>query len=379
MKRILFSFASLLIVSLLFIPGVFAQDSTDKQSERYLVMFDGPAEAGILNAFGVKESDILHEFDLLPVMHLDLSTEQAKGLKNHPQIKFVEEDARAEAFSQTTPWGITRVQAPDAHQMGYSGNGVKVAILDTGIDASHPDLQANVQGGYSVFSDSANNNPFYDGDGHGTHVAGTVAAANNGGGVLGVSHQADLYAVKVLDNNGGGSYSGIAQGIEWSINNDMDIINMSLGGSAHSSILEAYSNLAYNEGILVVAAAGNSGNAWGIGDTVAYPAKYDSVIAVAATDQNNNRASFSSHGPAVELSAPGVNVLSTVPGNGHQSYNGTSMASPHVAGVAALTWQAKPYLSNSQLRQTLQNTALNLGNSNFYGHGLVRSVNAIQN
>jgi subtilisin len=187
-----------------------------------------------------------------------------------------------------------------------------------------------------------------------------------------------LYAVKVLDNSGSGSYAGIAEGIEWAVNNGMDIINMSLGGSSDSSILEEWCNTAYNSGLLVVAAAGNSGNRGGKNDSVGYPAKYESVIAVAAIDKNNNRASFSSTGPAVELSAPGVDVLSTVPGNLYDSYNGTSMASPHVAGVAALVWAAKPGLTNVELRQLLRDSAVNLGDSNQYGYGLVQALDAIQ-
>ncbi|PKR76906.1 peptidase S8 [Halalkalibacillus sediminis] len=370
MKKLL---VLLSLLVLLFVPfqTVFADEAKAGEEKEYLVQFDGPAKKGLLKSFGVKDSDVLHEFSLLPVFQLELTEGQAKGLKDHPQIKFVEENAEAEAFAQQTPWGIPHVEGIEAQNNGYTGSGVDVAILDTGIDSSHEDL--NVAGGYSVFGDS----PYNDGNGHGTHVAGTVGALDNNLGVIGVAPEADLYAVKVLDSNGSGSYSGIAQGIEWSIQNGMDIINMSLGGSSSSSILKQYSDLAYDEGILVVAAAGNSGNSWGWGDTVGYPAKYDSVIAVAAVDQNNNRASFSSHGSAVELSAPGVSVLSTVPGNSYDSFNGTSMASPHVAGVAAQVWEAKPSLSNVQLRSLLQQTAEYLGNSNYYGYGLVQSFQAI--
>ncbi|WP_216831833.1 S8 family peptidase [Alkalihalobacterium elongatum] len=373
-------FVLLLVLAIVFGAGlvsVAASYSVDENSEEYLVMFDGPAKKGLLQAFGVSDEAILHEFSLLPAYHLELTSRQVRGLKNHPQIKYVEENAEAQAFGQTVPWGVPHVQSTEVHNMGQTGAGVKVAILDTGIDNTHEDLAVNVKGGYSVFTDSANRDPFYDGSGHGTHVAGTVGAIDNSLGVIGVAHQTDLYAVKVLNNDGSGSYAGIAEGVEWSILNGMDIINMSLGGSQSSSILKEFCDLAYSEGLLVVAAAGNSGNRGGNNDSVGYPAKYESVIAVAAVDANNNRASFSSTGPAVELSAPGVSVLSTVPGNRYASYNGTSMASPHVAGVAALIWGEHTNLTNSELRQLLQHTSINLGRSNQYGYGLVQANDAI--
>lgn len=366
---------SALVLLLMPLQTGFAQEVEPQSKSDYLVKFDGPAEKGLLKAFGVDDQDIKHTFTKLPVVALELTENQAKGLLNHPQIEAVEKDAKVKAFAQTTPWGIPHVQGTDAQNAGHTGSGVKVAVLDTGIDCSHEDL--NVSGGYSVFDDAENSNPCNDGNGHGTHVAGTVAGLDNDLGVLGVAPQASLYAVKVLNNDGSGSYSGIAEGIEWAINNNMDIINMSLGGSQSSSILEDFANLAYDEGLLVVAAAGNSGNKGGKNDSVGYPAKYQSVIAVAAVDQNNQRASFSSTGPAVELSAPGVNILSSVPGNSYDSYNGTSMASPHVAGVAAQVWAAKPGLSNVELRQLLNDTAQPLGGSNQYGSGLVQSLDAI--
>lgn len=361
MKKLIFLALALFLVVGLTLPSLSAKEI---DTNDYLVKFDGQADKGMLKAFGIEESDIMHEFELLPVLALSLTENQAKGLMNHPQIEAVEEDAKVQAFGQTTPWGIPHVQGTDAQDAGYTGSGVKVAVLDTGIDCSHEDLV--VSGGYSVFDDADNNDPCYDGNGHGTHVAGTVAAVDNTLGVIGVAPQADLYAVKVLNNDGSGSYSGIAEGIEWAIQNDMDIINMSLGGSQSSSILEDYSNLAYNEGLLLVAAAGNDGNPGGNNDSVGYPAKYESVIAVAAIDEDNNRATFSSTGPAVELSAPGVNVLSSIPGDSYDYYNGTSMASPHVAGVAALVWAEKSSLTNVELRELLQATAINLGNSNEY-------------
>jgi subtilisin len=213
-------------------------------------------------------------------------------------------------------------------------------------------------------------NALTDGNSHGTHVAGTVAALNNTTGVLGVAYSADLYAVKVLDSSGSGTYSGIIQGIEWAVSNNMDVINMSLGGSSGSTALQQACDNAYNSGVLVVAAAGNSGSK-GKRNTIGYPAKYASVMAVGAVDSSNNRASFSSVGSELEVMAPGVNILSSVPGNGYDSYNGTSMASPHVAGAAALIMAGNPGLSNAQVRQKLVDTAKPLGDAFYYGNGVI--------
>lgn len=372
MNRFFKLFFVLALMLSLIVPTGFAADVETKQE--YLVQFNDSIDMGLLSNLGISEDAVLHQYQLLPVLLLELTGKEATALKNNPRIQAVEENAEVHA-TQTIPWGIERVQATTAQANGYTGAGIRVAVLDTGIEASHSDL--NVVGGYSVFTDSANSNPYFDGSGHGTHVAGTIAGLNNTIGVLGVAPNVQLYAVKVLNNSGSGSYAGIAQGIEWAINNNMKVINMSLGGSATSSILEQMCNLAYNRGILVVAAAGNSGNASGTGDNVGYPARYSSVIAVAATTSSNTRASFSSTGPAVELAAPGQSIYSTYRNNSYATLNGTSMASPHVAGVAALVWQAKPHLSNVQLRQLLRDSAQNLGTANHFGYGLVRAQTAI--
>ncbi len=365
------------VLSIALLIPVSAIQSANAEKQEYLVQFNGSAEKGILKAFGVKDEAVLHTYNLLPVMLLQLTDAQANGLLRHPQIQAVELNAEVQAYGQTTPWGIPHVQATTAHANGYTGTGVKVAILDTGIDRNHEDLFTNVKGGYSVFTDDANKDPYNDGSGHGTHVAGTVAAINNNLGVIGVAYNTNLYAVKVLSNSGSGSYAGIAEGIEWAVNNGMDIINMSLGGSQSSSILENMCNAANDAGVLLIAAAGNEGRRNGTGDTVGYPAKYASVMAVAAVDQSNNRASFSSHGPAVEISAPGVSILSTTPGNTYGSKSGTSMASPHVAGVAALVKGANKNLTNHQVRQILNTSAKYLGTWNHFGNGLVQAMDAI--
>ncbi len=354
------------------------------EKSNYLIGFAGTqtrnTNLGLVRAFG---GEVYAQFSIVDAVAAQMTPQQALALAKNPHVSYVELDAEMHALEQIVPWGIDRVLGGEASRLSTwdksTGNGVGVAVLDTGI-SQHEDLAIKdgirfyVQG---IFLRSDSN--YNDGNGHGTHVAGTIAAANNSVGVVGVAPAADLYAVKVLGDNGSGSISAIVAGIEWAYNrsNYIKIINMSLGSSSPSTTLEGACNAAYAKGMLVVSSAGNSGNEAGTGDNVGYPAKYASVIAVAASNADGARAYFSSTGPAVELIAPGVNVLSTIPG-GYAAYNGTSMASPHVAGVAALVWGAKPTLSNEELRSALQTTAVSLGlDQTQQGYGLVRGDLAV--
>ncbi len=283
--------------------------------------------------------------------------------------------------AESLPWGVNRIDAEkvwdtDGNLMvdlgANAGYGVKVAVLDTGIDLDHPDLQANIKGGVNTI------NPLKSADddnGHGTHVAGIIAGADNTVGILGVAPQAWLYAVKVLNRQGNGFVSDIIEGLQWSINNGIQVVNMSFGTASdvpsfHDAIIATY-----NSGKVLVAAAGNSGP----GDnTVLYPAKYAEVIAVSATDSTDAIASWSSRGSEVELAAPGVNILSTYKGSGYQTLSGTSMASPHVAGAAALVI-ASGITDFNQVRSKLQSTADDKGISgkdNLYGYGLADAEEA---
>ncbi|UOR10830.1 S8 family peptidase [Halobacillus amylolyticus] len=349
-----------------------AQKAVEQKAvvEDYLIGFKSEVNQNVIKGAGGK---VLHEYKYMNVVHAKLPEQAVKALSNNPNVDYVEKDQQAQATSQTTPYGIPQINADDVQAQGTTGNGVKVAILDTGIDASHEDLA--VAGGESFVDGEPN--PFNDGNSHGTHVAGTVAGVNNTLGVLGVAPSVSLYAVKVLNSEGSGSYSGIAQGIEWAISKDMDVINMSLGGSRGSNTLEQAVNNAYEQGLVVVAAAGNSGSK-GRKNTIGYPAKYASAIAVGAVDSSNTRASFSSVGDELEIMAPGVNILSSIPGNAYDYYNGTSMASPHVAGAAALILADDPTLTNVQVRQVMNETATPLGESFYYGNGLVNVQAAVQ-
>ncbi len=330
----------------------------------------GKAEIGLITAFGGQVSRV---FSIVPVVAAELPANAVQALSRHPLISYIEPDYEVFAVSQTIPWGIPHVRAPEAWTAGTEGAGIKVAVLDTGI-GPHTDLQ--VLGGWNTLDNNGNYN---DGHGHGTHVAGSVAALDNNLGVVGVAPQAHLYAVKVLSDSGSGTTSSVVAGIEWAQNNGMKIVNMSLGASSGTTTLENACNNAYNAGLLLVAAAGNSGNLRGTGNNINYPARYNSVIAVAAIDKDNKRASFSSTGDQLELSAPGVSVYSTVPG-GYVTYSGTSMASPHVAGVAALVWANNPELSNTELRNLLNETASDLGvtgRDQHFGFGLVNALAAV--
>jgi subtilisin len=224
------------------------------------------------------------------------------------------------------PWGIKRVNAYNAWDYS-TGKNVKVAVIDTGIDYNHIDLASNYAGGYNAVNASK---PPLDDQGHGTHVAGTIAAVKDLKGVVGVAPNVKLYAVKVLDSNGSGQYSWIIDGIQWAVNNKMNVVNMSLGGPSGSDALKAAIDAAYKAGVVVVCAAGNDGGA------VNYPAKYPGAIAVSALDSSDKIASFSSRGSEIAFIAPGVSVYSTYKGGVYKTLSGTSMASPHVAGLAAL-------------------------------------------
>jgi subtilisin len=264
------------------------------------------------------------------------------------------------AAAQPIPWNISMVNAPVVWHR-TTGRGVKVAVLDTGIDQDHPDL--TVDGGVSFIGGVSSWN---DDNGHGTHCAGVIAARNNPAGVVGVAPGASLYAVKVLNGGGSGTLSQILAGMTWATQQGMDVISMSLGSNALSAdepCLVAYQRAAEDfiaTGGVIVAAAGNSRGTtrpW-----VGQPGRCPGFIAVAAVDRNAVVASFSSVGPGnlVALAAPGVRVNSTFNDGGYRELNGTSMACPHVAGAAALLKEINRGADATQIRNRLTSTARDL-------------------
>jgi len=209
------------------------------------------------------------------------------------------------------------------------GVGVRVAILDTGIDTDHPDLEAAI-----VASEDFTGDGIEDVNGHGTHCAGVVGARLNGVGFVGVAPQSELLIAKVLGNDGRGASAWIADGIYWAVDNKADIISMSLGASRSSSVIYQAIQYALFHGVVVICAAGNEGSL--MTNSVGYPGRYGGVITVAAHDRNGNPSGFSSRGGEVDIMAPGTDIWSTYKDGGYQSLSGTSMATPFVAGLAAL-------------------------------------------
>lgn len=351
-----------------------------------------------INALVAEGAEVLHVYKNINWISVKVPNENVERLKSHTDVEIIEDDHQARILisdyqlipaltGQIIPWGVSKVRAPDVWQEGNKGTGIKWCIIDTGVNRNHPDLAANIQGGYNYVS---NNDNFEDDHGHGTHVSGIIAALDNDIGVVGVAPEAGIYAYKVLDNNGSGYYSNIVRAIDDAITNGMQGINMSLGGLVFSQALKDACAAAYAAGIVIVAAAGNS-DGDGTQDTVSYPAKFsDYVIAIAATDITDNRAIFSSCGTEVEDSAPGDGIISTVPQSGgeltdpsgYMSASGTSMAAPHVSGACALIIKKHPEFKPSDVRAALDGTAVHLGDPGknlFYGNGRIDAKAAVDN
>lgn len=337
--------------------------------------YDEPTKEKLVKDNGGK---LKKTFNLISAVSADISDENITKLKKDPRVKYIVNDTVYTMTDEyTSAWGVQHINSREVHNQSIYGEGVKIAVLDTGIIGTHEDLKDNYEGGY----DFVNNDPDPLDDNcdtqavtcHGTHVSGIIAARNNGIGVVGVAPNASIYAVKVLHASGSGDTSWIIAGLQWAVDNNMTIATMSFGGADNIAMHEAVDN-AYNAGILLVASAGNN-----YGGAVLYPAAYDSVIAVSATDGNDQPAGSSNIGPKIELAAPGVNIYSTVRG-GYGILSGTSMAAPHVTGVAALIYSTNfsdvngdGEKNNKDVRELLHK-AKDLGTpgkDDIFGYGLV--------
>ncbi|MGC5326235.1 S8 family peptidase [Brevibacillus sp. SYSU BS000544] len=319
----------------------------------------------------------------------DQLTELKKELEKDPEVAFVEPNYRYYTTDVTSKpndpkigqqWGLEQVSALQAWDTIRNWNGemkesVTVAVIDTGIDLGHPDLKNRYIPGYSTLENSPD---FTDDVGHGTHVAGIIAAdTNNGKGIAGVSGESPvkILPIRALGKQGGTSLT-VASGIERAIEAKVDVINLSLGGRGYSQLLRQTIKKATDQGILVVVAAGNANT-----NTDNYfPAGFSECLTVAAVNEKIKPSSFSNYGSAVDLAAPGEQILSTVLDDQYEQYNGTSMATPFVSAAAALVKLTHPDWGTEEIRNALETSARDIGSSGFdatTGHGLLDVNQAI--
>lgn len=295
-----------------------------------------------------------------------------------PEVRYAEPNY-AVSISETVPgdpdwvlqYGLISLRAPQGWDYSTGSEAVTIAILDTGVDLNHLDLAGKIVPGYDFVNHDA---LAQDDNGHGTHVAGIAAASgNNGIGVVGVSWGARIMPVKVLNAGGNGSFATLAEGIAWAADHGAQIVNLSLGGASPSAVLEEAVNYAVGKGVVLVAAAGNTGS-----NFVLYPARYPNVIAVGAVDAANNRMGISNYGPELDLVAPGASIYSTLIG-GYGYKGGTSMAAPYVSGLAAILYGMNS--SPAAITAEMETTTLDLGAAGFdvyYGFGLIQMDRALR-
>lgn len=368
--------SSILSLALLLSTGaVYANSGQDVAQQEVIIIYKNDQGKEVI----LEDSlEVQHVFKSIPAVSATVTNTDLKELVGNSNIAYIERNvpftltsedfttASEEAIpAEQSQWNFQAVKPATMWSKGYTGTAVKVAVIDSGIYA-HPEL--SIAGGVSTVDYTTS---YDDDNGHGTHVAGIIAAKSNGAGIVGVAPSVQLYAVKSMDSNGDGTLQDVLEGIDWAIQNHMDIINLSLGSAYSSDSLKDIVDQAYAAGILLVGSAGNSGAGT---NTINYPAKYDSVIAVSAIDVNQARADFSSTGVENEVAAPGVDIISTAPGGGYAKVSGTSQAAPHIAGMLALMKQENPLLSNVQLRENLRNYAIDLGapgQDDEYGYGFV--------
>lgn len=413
---LVFGVVVLLAASLVFIGStVLAQSpgSAPHVPGRILVKFRSGTPQGVVNAEIQKQNGkVAGRINRIGTLIVHVPEDKLENvidaLSRNPHVEYAEPDfiATVADFPQTAPideyysekqWGLENTGQYIVNQRGTidadidaqdawnitTGNAVTVAVLDTGIDATHPDLDSKIDLKKDFTGSSTSTEDIY---GHGTHVSGIVAAeTNTTQGIAGTCPDCRLFIGKVLNDSGSGAYSWIANGIGWATDNGADVINMSLGGSQKSSTLENAVHDAWNNGVVIVAAAGNSSN-----PSRTYPGAYGNVIAVAATDNRDNKASFSSYGSWVSVAAPGVNIFSTFPThpftlgtqNGRAQYydygSGTSMATPMAAGVAGLIWASEYGTSNAAVRARLESTADSIaGTGSYWAYGRINAGRAV--
>lgn len=324
--------------------------TADEQTEHYFVLFNEETgiDLSIFDEYNIR-TDGAERFEVIDGVLLPMKdTEQAKLLRD-PRIDAVEPDKPVEVSSQWVNSGYERVRAGIPYSQGFTGDGVKVAVLDTGLSDVHPDISADACRNFVGVATDCN-----DENGHGTHVAGILAAGDSSTGMRGLAPGVSLYIGKIMDERGQGVESRMVRGVEWAMSEGVDVINISAGSPNELPALKRVIDRAFEEGIHLVAAAGNRGEETGRLTTVDYPARYREVISVGAVDRLDRKAGFSSYGPGLDVSAPGVSIRSTSVGRSYEHKSGTSMAAPFVAGAMAIMLETGEYEQPADLRRALR-------------------------
>lgn len=370
-----------LLVVLLF-SSAFLHSEASAQQQEYIIT--GGLTDGLTQYLHETHKDSMKSFPSFGMMSITVTPEEHDLLiQQFPNIE-VQKSQIYERNANNKLKSLTIVRADESMTNPYSGKGVKVAVLDSGIDLKHRDLK--VKKGYCSLAFNCTYGVEYDDDnGHGTHVAGIISANNPKKNIRGIAPQADLYSIKALDAFGYGTTASLIDGVEWAIKNKVDILNMSVTTDNDDQALKKVLDQAYQSGMLIVAAVGNNGHK--PDKSVRFPAKYESVIAVSAVTNSLKRMNDSAMGPEVEIAAPGEAVYSTYPlshdyfddkVDGYSILSGTSMATPHVTGILALYKERFPQKTNDELRKLLRENAKDLGEKgkdSSFGYGLVQYQN----
>lgn len=303
------------------------------------------------------------------------------ALRKNPKVAFVEKNFVAEANlvpndpSFSNQWHLPKVSAPAAWDLTTGSSSITVAVIDSGVDPSHPDLSNKLVPGYNFLGGSTSDT--HDVYGHGTAVAGVIGADTNSGiGVAGLGWNTTIMPLVVVNSSNVATYADIASAINYAADHKAKVINMSLGGTSYSSTLQSAVDYAWSKGLVVVAAAGNNSSSAGF-----YPAALNNVVAVSATDNNDNLAGFSNFGNWIAVSAPGTYIYTTNNGGGYGNWQGTSFSSPQVAAVAALLFAENASLSNQQVVDLIKSNSDDLGTAGFdtsFGWGRLNAYRAVQ-
>ena len=387
LKNLLLPFIFILIWSCIFVPAGFASQSSAASNKTFVAADDQHVTNQIIIRFKASASPnqrqianttIISQIRKLNISLVEVPVGQLDSilsdLQINPDVLYAEPNYLVNA-QDTIPndpdwenqYNLKAIHAPQGWDLDRGSSFSTIAIIDSGLDLTHPDLMSKLVAGYDFVD---NDDIAQDEYGHGTHVAGIAAAvSNNAQGIAGVSWGAKLMPVRVINEYGSGTALNVANGIIWAVDHSAQVINLSLGGQNPSKAMKDAVDYAITKGVIVVAATGNYGS-----NSILYPARFDGVIAVGATDEFNNHADFSNTGAEIDLVAPGVNIYSLGIGNNYFYDTGTSMSTPHVAGLAAIL-VGLPGNSSALVESQMKNSALDLGKQGWdsqYGSGLIQ-------